>query len=142
MSNTIYKIKGRESLNDFIFMSLFFITKNNSFGTKIIYIYIYILIGKVQRKSNQILQLKSISNKWYRFQTRVFPRRYQILLGSLKKSHMPVLECKIHVFLTNYIIFFFVQKQLISFSSKKESTKVKHSEVMRTQGPKGSQVSL
>ena len=50
MSNTIYKIRGRESLNDFIFMSLFFITKNNSFGTKIIYI--YILIGKVERKSN------------------------------------------------------------------------------------------
>ena len=45
MSNTIYKIRGRESLNDFIFMNLFFITKNNSFGTKIIYI--YILIGKV-----------------------------------------------------------------------------------------------
>ena len=32
ISNTIYKIRGRESLNDFIFMSLFFfcITKNNS----------------------------------------------------------------------------------------------------------------
>ena len=43
MSNTIYKIRGRESLNDFIFMSLFFITKNNSFGTKF-YIYIYIYI--------------------------------------------------------------------------------------------------
>ena len=56
---------------------------------------------------------------------------------------MPVLDCKIHVFLTNYIFFFFFfKKQLISFSSKKESTKVKHSEVMRTQGPKGSQVSL
>ena len=34
MSNTIYKIRGRESLNDFIFMNLFLITKNNSFGTK------------------------------------------------------------------------------------------------------------
>ena len=30
-----YKIGGREGLNDFIFISLFFITKNNSFGTKI-----------------------------------------------------------------------------------------------------------
>ena len=46
MSNTIYKIRGRESLNDFIFLGLFFITKENSFGTKILYIYIYILIGK------------------------------------------------------------------------------------------------
>ena len=27
ISNTIYKIRGRESLNDFIFMSLSFITK-------------------------------------------------------------------------------------------------------------------
>ena len=57
MSNTLYKIRGRESLNDFIFMNLFFIIKNNSFGTKIICI--CILIGKIQRKFNQILQLKS-----------------------------------------------------------------------------------
>ena len=42
MSNTIYEIRERESLNDFIFMSHFFITKNISFGTKIINIYIYI----------------------------------------------------------------------------------------------------
>ena len=49
MSNyTTNSFKGRQSLNDFIFMSLFFfITKKISFGTKIIYIYIYILIGKI-----------------------------------------------------------------------------------------------
>ena len=28
ISNTIYKIRGRESLNDFIFMSLFFFLYN------------------------------------------------------------------------------------------------------------------
>ena len=42
ISNSIYKIKGREGFNNFIFMSFFFfgITKNNS-NLKVIYV-IYI----------------------------------------------------------------------------------------------------
>ena len=58
----------RESLNDCIFISLFFLTKNNSFDTKIIYIYIYRLnLEKIQLDSTIEVQFCAMCPKSFIF---------------------------------------------------------------------------